>query len=167
MANRLPLVTLTAQGGSSPANIANLFSPPTLFYELAGNAAQTVFDGGTLYHKQKQAEAEYDQAYQQYRSTVIDAFQNVADALRALQSDTRAVKAAAAAEIAAEKSLKITTQQLNLGQVSSIALLNAQQTYAQALITRVQADAGRFADTAALFQALGGGWWNRSDTQTQ
>lgn len=165
VANRLPLVTLTAQGGSSPANFANLFSPPTLFYELAGNAAQTVFDGGQLYHKQKQAEADYDQAYQQYRSAVIDAFQNVADALRALQADAKAVKAATAAESAAEKTLKITTQQLNLGAVSSIVLLNAQQTFSQTLLIRVQAEAARFADTAALFQALGGGWWNRSETQ--
>ena len=165
VANRLPVVNLTAQGGSSPANFANLFAPHTFFYTLAGNVAQTVFDGGTLYHKQKQAEADYDQAYQQYRSTVITAFQNVADALRALQTDSRAVKAAMAAETAAQKSLTIASQQVKLGQVSSIIFLNAQQTYSQTLLTRVQAEAGRFSDTAALFQALGGGWWNRNDPQ--
>ena len=165
VANRLPVVSLTAQGGSVPSNLGNLFSPPTLFYTLAGNAAQTLFDGGTLYHKQKQAEAEYDQAYAQYRSTVITAFQNVADALRALQTDTRAVKAAMAAEAAAQKSLAIASKQIRIGQISNIVLLNTQQTFFQASITRVQAEAGRYSDTAALFQALGGGWWNRADTQ--
>ena len=165
VANRLPMVNLSAQGGSSAANFANVFAPPTFFYTLAGNVAQTVFDGGTLYHKQKQAEAEYDQAFQQYRSTVITAFQNVADALRALQVDSRAVKAAIAAESAAQKSLAIATQQVKLGQFSSIVLLATQQTYFQALLIRVQAEAARYSDTAALFQALGGGWWNRSDPE--
>ena len=162
VANRLPVVNLTAQGGSNPANFANLFAPQTFFYTLGANVAQTVFDGGTLYRKQKQAEAEYDQAYQQYRSTVITAFQNVADALRALQTDGRAVAAAVAAETAAQKSLAIATQQLSLGQVSTVVLLNAQQAFAQTLLTRIQAEAARFSDTAALFQALGGGWWNRT-----
>jgi hypothetical protein len=86
-ANRLPLVSLTAQTGSSAANLANLFVPATAFYALGGNVTQTIFDAGTLLHKQKQAEAEFDQAYAQYRSTVIGAFQNVADALRAIEAD--------------------------------------------------------------------------------
>jgi NodT family efflux transporter outer membrane factor (OMF) lipoprotein len=167
VANRLPVISLTADLGSSPTDLGRLFTPPSLFYALAGNVAQTVLDGGTLYHKQKQAEAEYDQAYAQYRSTVIVAFQNVADALRALKIDSEAVRAAIAAEKAAQKSLLIVTQQVKVGQVSSTALLNAQQVYFQALMVRVQSEASRFADTAALFQALGGGWWNRSDVASE
>jgi NodT family efflux transporter outer membrane factor (OMF) lipoprotein len=163
VANRLPVINLSAEFGSSPANWGRFFEPQTLFYTLIGSAAQSVFDGGTLLHKQRAAEAAYQQAEAQYRSTVITAFQNVADCLRALQADARTLKAAIYAETAAQKSLDLTSQQLHLGQVNYLALLNAQQTYLQAAITRVQAQANRYADTAALFQALGGGWWNRLD----
>jgi len=166
-ANRLPVLNLSAELGSSPANWGKFFAPPTLFYTLIGSAAAPIFDGGTLLHKQRAAEAAYQQADAQYRSTVITAFQNVADCLRAIQADARALKAAVYAETAAQKSLELTRQQLHLGQINNLTLLNAQQTYLQASITRVQAQANRYADTAALFQALGGGWWNRADVSAQ
>jgi outer membrane protein TolC len=51
--------------------------------------------------------------------------------------------------------------QLKYGQVSQIAVLNAQRVYFTATLSRVQAEATRLSDTAALFMALGGGWWNR------
>jgi NodT family efflux transporter outer membrane factor (OMF) lipoprotein len=161
IANRLPMVDLTANVATSASNFALLFSPPTAAYLLTGSVTQTIFDGFTLYHKQKAAEAAYDQAEAQYRGTVINAFQNVADSLRAIQADARALKAAAKAEDAALKSLEIVRKQVELGQVNSLAILNAQQTYLTALLARAQAQANRYADTAALFQALGGGWWNR------
>ncbi len=90
----------------------------------------------------------------------------MADTLHAIQSDANALKAAASAERAADKSLSIARQQLEFGDISYLALLNAEQTYQQAMINIVQALANRYADTAALFQALGGGWWNRSDVPT-
>ena len=99
-----------------------------------------------------------EQAEAQYRSTVITAFQNVADALRALQSDARAMQAAVHAEETAKASLDIVEKQLNEGQVNQLAVLNAQQTYLTASVIRVQTEANRLADTAALFMALGGGW---------
>jgi len=163
IANRLPLVNLTATVATQASNWALLFTEPTSAYLLMGAVTQPLFDGFNLYHKQKEAEAAYDQAEAQYRSTVIDAFQNVADSLRAIQADARELKAAVHAEDAALKSLNIVRKQAELGQVNSLAILNAQQTYLTALLTRVQAQASRFADTAALFQALGGGWWNRMD----
>jgi outer membrane protein TolC len=92
---------------------------------------------------------------------VIAAFQNVADTLHALQSDADALAAAVASEQAAGRSLAIVRKQLELGQVAYLALLNAEQTYQQAKLALVQAQAARLADTAALFQALGGGWWSR------
>ena len=162
-ANRLPIVSLSAEFGQNPSNLVRLFSPSETFYTLAGNVAQTVFDGGTLLHKQKQAEAEFDQSYAQYRSAVIDAFQNVADALRAIEADARAEKAAQAAQTAAQKSLEISRKQLAFGAVSSIVLLTAQQTYLNTALVLAQAQANRFSDVVALFQALGGGWWNRGD----
>ena len=161
VANRLPQITLSANAGVTATALAQLVTPGAGFWSLAGNLAQTIFDAGTLLHRQRAAEAGFDQAAAQYRATVLTAFQNVADALRALESDADTLKAVAAAEGAAARSLAIARHQLALGAVNYLALLNAEQTYQQARIALVQAEAARFADTAALFQALGGGWWNR------
>ena len=158
IAARLPNLVLSANGGSTAYNFAQSFTPGTGFYTLAASATAPIFDGFTLYNKQKAAEAALDQAEAQYRATVITAFQNVADALRALQSDARAVKAARRAEDTAKASLDIVQKQLNAGQVNQLAVLNAQQTYLTASVVRVQTDASRLVDTAALFMALGGGW---------
>jgi len=158
IAARLPNILLSANGGSSSYNFAQAFAPGTGFYTVAAGVTAPIFDGFTLYHKQKAAEAALDQADAQYRSTVIAAFQNVADALRALQSDAHAMKAAVHSEETAKASLDIVRKQLNEGQVNQLALLNAQTTYLTAVIVRVQTDANRLSDTAALFIALGGGW---------
>ena len=163
VANRLPVINLTAQLSTSATNLGMLFTPPASAWTLAGSAAEPIFDGFGLYHKQKAAEAAYDQAKAEYQSTVIAAFQNVADTLRAIQADAKTLKASARAEEAALKSLDMVRKQAALGQVNGLAILNAQQTYLTAVLARVQAQAARFADTAALFQALGGGWWNRKE----
>jgi NodT family efflux transporter outer membrane factor (OMF) lipoprotein len=163
VANRLPNITLSANLGSTATAIGELFTAGTGFWSLAANVTQPIFQGGTLLHRQRAAEAAYDQAAAQYRGVVLTAFQNVADTLHAIRTDADALKAAVAAERAAAKSLAIVHRQLELGDVSYLAILNAEQTYQQAQITLVQAQANRYADTAALFQALGGGWWNRSD----
>jgi NodT family efflux transporter outer membrane factor (OMF) lipoprotein len=163
IANRLPVINLTANLSTSFIDLAGLFTPNANAYLLTAAVAQPLFDGFSLYHKQKAAEAAYDQAEASYRSTVITAFQNVADSLRAIQGDARELKAAVHSEDTALKSLNIVRKQAELGLVNSLAILNAQQTYLTALLTRVQAQASRYADTAALFQALGGGWWNRMD----
>lgn len=161
IANRLPQITITGNAGSSADSITRLFAPGTLFWMIAGNATQTVFDAGNRYYKHKAAEETTAQAAAQYRSTVLVAFQNVADVLRALQSDGKAVSAAIAAEQSASRSIELVRRQVEQGQVSSPVLLNAQQAYLQTSLARVQAQAARLADTVALFQALGGGWWNR------
>jgi NodT family efflux transporter outer membrane factor (OMF) lipoprotein len=158
IAARLPNIVLSANGGSTAFNFAQSFVPGTGFYTLAASATAPIFDGFTLYNKQKAAEAALDQAEAQYRAIVITAFQNVADALRALQSDARAVRAARRAEDTAKASLDIVQKQLNAGQVNQLAVLNAQQTYLTAAVIRVQTEANRLSDTAALFMALGGGW---------
>jgi NodT family efflux transporter outer membrane factor (OMF) lipoprotein len=158
IAARLPNIVLSANGGSAAYNLPQSFAAGTGFYTIGAAATAPIFDGFTLYNKQKAAEAALDQAEAQYRATVITAFQNVADALRALQTDTRAVQAAVRAETAAKASLDIVQTQLNAGQVNQLAVLNAQQTYLTAAVVRVQTDANRLSDTAALFMALGGGW---------
>jgi outer membrane protein TolC len=158
IAARLPNVVLSANGGSASFNWASAFAPGTGFYTLGAGVTAPIFDGFTLYHKQKAAEAALDQAEALYRSAVITAFQNVADALRALQADARAMKAARHAEDTAKASLDIVEKQLSAGQVNQLAVLNAQQTYLTAAVVRVQTEANRLADTAALFMALGGNW---------
>jgi NodT family efflux transporter outer membrane factor (OMF) lipoprotein len=163
VANRLPNITLTGNIGSQSATIAQLFSPGTAAWAIGGEVLQPIFDAGALYQKEVAARATFEQAESQYRSTVITSFQNVADSLTALSNDAVALQKAVAAEDAANKSLTITRRRLELGDINYILVLNAQQTYFQALLSRVQAQANRFADTAALFQALGGGWWNRED----
>jgi NodT family efflux transporter outer membrane factor (OMF) lipoprotein len=163
LANRLPQITLNGNVGSTSLALAKLFSPGTGFWTVAGNAAQVLLDAGTLENKQRAAEAATQQAAAQYRSVVMAAFQNVADALRALQADARAVAAAAEAERSASHNIDLVRRQVEQGQVSVPILLTAQQAYLQTSLARVQAEAARLADTVALFQALGGGWWNRPD----
>lgn len=158
IAARLPNVMLSANGGTSGYNFAQNFAPGTGFYTVAAGVTAPIFDGFTLFNKQKAAEAALDQAEAQYRTSVIIAFQNVADALRALQSDARAMKAAVHAEETAKASLDIVEMQLKAGQINQLAVLNAQQTYLNASVIRVQTEANRLSDTAALFMALGGGW---------
>ncbi len=159
-ANMLPQINLTGNLGTTALTIGSLFGPGTAFWSVAASATQTVFDAGTLLHKKRAAEAAFDEAAAQYKATVLTAFQNVADALEAVKSDADALAAAARAENAAKASLDIAKRQLDLGAVAYPVLLTAQQAYAQAVNGRVQAQAARLADTAALFQALGGGWWN-------
>lgn len=162
-ANRLPTFTLTADAGSVATIFSKMFTDSTGFWDVAGGVTQPVFEGGTLLHRERAAQAAFTQAQEQYRSTVLTAFQNVADALNALQQDADALKTAAAAKDAAAVTLDLARKQYQTGYVNYLGLLNAEQSYQQALINLVQAQANRYADTTALFQALGGGWWNRPD----
>ncbi len=162
-ANRLPNLQLTADAGTTALMIGQTFAPGVGFWEIGAQLAAPIFDGGTLMHQEHAARDAYVQALEQYRSTVQTAFQNVADSLAALQQDALALKTAAAAEDAAKVTLDLSQRQLKDGYTNDLALLNAEQAYQQARINRLQAQANRFADTAALFQALGGGWWNRAD----
>jgi NodT family efflux transporter outer membrane factor (OMF) lipoprotein len=162
-ANMLPQFTISGDVGSAALSVGSLFLPGSGVWSIAAGITQPIFHGGTLLHEKRAAEAGYDEAAAQYRSTVIGAFQNVADALRALQADAETLKAALAASRAAEDSLDLARGQFKLGAISYPALLDSQTAYQQTRIALVQAQANRFADTAALFQALGGGWWNRKD----
>ena len=168
IANRLPQINLTGTNiGKQAAGFGDLFvcGATCTLWNLAAGGAQVLFDGFTLEQKQRAAEAGLDQAAAQYRTTVVTAFQNVADALQALEADARALRAAVASERASERVLKLTETQLQLGQVSALQVLVAEQIYLQASLTAVQTKAVRYSDTVALFQALGGGWWNRSDVE--
>ncbi len=161
IANRLPNITLGVNSyGSAAYTLGDLFKSATTFWNLAGSVTQPIFDGGTLKARQTAAQANYEQARAQYRSTVISAFQNVADSLQTIQADAVTLQATKNAELAAKKTLDIGQKQLTLGDISPIALLTIEQNYQQAKLAYVQAEAARYADTVALFQSLGGGWWN-------
>ena len=161
IANELPNISLSATDGTAATRLAGLFGPGSAYWSVGGGLSQTIFDGGALLHKSREARAAYDQASAQYRSTVLSAFQNVADTLEAIQADAHSLEAADAAEDAATRSLSSQKLRLKLGDANILAVLNAEQAQEQASLTLVQARANRLADTVALFEALGGGWWNR------
>jgi NodT family efflux transporter outer membrane factor (OMF) lipoprotein len=163
IAARLPSFPLSVTAGGSSPNLPSLFTSGNTFWSLTGGVSQPIFEGGALLHKQRGAEAALDQAEAQYRSTVLAAFQNVADSLQALRADARALQAAAAADHGAERTLALTRRQYKAGEAGILPVLVAEQARQQALLALTQAKAARYADTAALFQALGGGWWNRDD----
>jgi len=161
LADLLPQFALTGNWGSTSLSMGQLFKTGTGFWDVGASLTQTLFDAGALLHKHRAADAALDEAGAQYRAAVILACQNVADTLRALQSDADALKASAAAAHAAQVAFDLARQQRDLGTVSLVAVLNAEQTYRQAELALVQAQANRYSDTAGLFQALGGGWWHR------
>ncbi len=162
-ANMLPQFTLSASGGSQATSFALLFTPQTSVYALAASASTQLFDGGALYHKREAKLAALEQAEAQYRAVVISAFQNVADALQALQHDALTLRAQTAAETAAAQSLEIARTQYNAGSTTYPIVLDAERNLFTARLARVKAQAARYSDTTALLQALGGGWWNRVD----
>ncbi len=167
IADMLPQFAITAQTGSSALAIGQLFGAYTGFWSAGASLSQTLFDAGQLLHKKRAADAALDQAAAQYRAAVILACQNVADTLHALVADADALAASERAAAAAQDAFEIARQQHSLGTISTVALLNSEQTYQQAVLAVVQARANRFADTAALYQALGGGWWNRSQGESR
>lgn len=162
--NRLPNFAITSQTATQALSLGGLFGAGSLLSSLTAQVATTFYDHGTLKHREAAAVAAYDAAAAQYKGAVLSGLQNVADTLAALATDTDALRAAVASDTAANRALQIVIDQKNAGQVSTLAVLNAEQTYQQAELELVQAEASRFSDTAALFVALGGGWWNRHET---
>ncbi len=162
-ANRLPNITLSANAGTNALAISQIFGPGTGFWNIGAALLAPIFDGGTKLHQERAARYAYQQTAEQYRGTVLTAFQNVADTLVALRQDADALKATAAAADAAKASLDLTRLQYKDGYAAYLAVLNAEQAYQQARLSLVEAEANRFTDTAALFQALGGGWWHRPE----
>ena len=160
IASLLPQITLSAAEGGASTDLSSLLASGNTFWTAGASLTQTLFEGGALLHRKRAADAALDAAGAQYRATVLGAFQDVADTLTALRLDADAVNANYTAERAAASSLEVARHNLELGSVSYLAVLNAEQTYQQAALALVQARASRLADTAALFQALGGGWWN-------
>jgi NodT family efflux transporter outer membrane factor (OMF) lipoprotein len=163
IANRLPQLSLSAQYGGSATRFSQMFADNNTFWGLTGSLSQTLLDFGTLKHRQRAAEAAWQQSQAQYRSVVLSAFQNVADSLYALDADARALTAASDAETSAAKTLDLTRKQQAFGYVNVLTVFVAEQAYQQARISQIQAQAGQLSDTAALLQALGGSWQSSTD----
>ena len=161
-ANLYPQITLSANIGSMAVSTGALFSNNTEIWSFTGGLTQPIFNGGTLRAQKKAAVAAFDKAFAQYRLTVLQSFQNVADVLKALETDAAALKADQDAVLSAKDALDLTRKQFELGAASYLSLLTADMQYQQSRIAAIQAKASRLADTAALFQAMGGGWWNNS-----
>ncbi|NNM68491.1 MAG: efflux transporter outer membrane subunit [Gallionella sp.] len=163
-ANMLPQFTINSNVGSMATTTGALLSTGSGIWSVGANLAQPIFRGGMLLHQRRAAVAAYDGAAAQYRSVVLSAFQDVANVLNALQSDTKIFQSQTLASQSAADNLEISRKQYQIGAANYLVLLNAQQAYQQTRIALAQASASRYADTAALFQSLGGGWWNRNDT---
>jgi NodT family efflux transporter outer membrane factor (OMF) lipoprotein len=162
-ANLYPQITLSANVGSLASNGGDLFSSGSGFYLLGASLTQPLFHGGELEAKRRSAIAAYDQAGAAYQEAVLQGFQNVADVLRALEADASKLKDRTEAATQARTYHDITSARFKAGGVSYFFLLDAQRKLHGALIDRTQALADRYADSAALFQALGGGWWQGPD----
>jgi outer membrane protein TolC len=163
VAAMLPQFSITGTLGGAADQIPWLFRSGGPFWTMVGGVTQPIFEGGTLLHRERAAKAALRQAAAQYQSTVIAAYQNVADTLHASISDADALAADVDAESSSKLTYDLTQRQLEVGYANTLALLSAETAYDQALLTRIQAQATRYGDTIALFQALGGGWWNRQE----
>lgn len=165
LANRLPQFSIDGTWGGAANQFSQMFWSSGRFFELAANLSMPLFDGGVLRHRQRAAEESYKQAAAQYKETVITSFQNVADTLHAIHADAESFKLAADVADTTKTALDLTQRQHARGYVDRLTLITAEQGYRQAALNVAQAHATRLGDTAALFQALGGGWWNRADKE--
>jgi NodT family efflux transporter outer membrane factor (OMF) lipoprotein len=159
-AARLPSLSISAQYAQQTTMLSEFLTRPGAIWSVGLNASAPLFHGGTLAARQHEAEERYRQALATYRSTVITAFVEVANALQALQHDTDSYTAHSQALAAAAADRDLAVAQYRAGKYTELQVLTAQQQYQQAALTQVQADVQRFTDTAALFRALGGGWWS-------
>jgi NodT family efflux transporter outer membrane factor (OMF) lipoprotein len=166
-ANLLPQISLTGSYGREGSTTSNLFTPAGIVWSLASSLTQPIFEGGTLRARKRAAVAALQAAAAQYSSTVNTAFQNVADALVAIERDAETLQATLAAQKTAAASLVVARAQYSAGGGTYLNVLTAEQSDQSARLNLIIARAARFTDTVALFQALGGGWWNRNDVDPE
>jgi NodT family efflux transporter outer membrane factor (OMF) lipoprotein len=156
-ANLFPQFELSAGYGPQATEASAFFKKDSMIWSLAGSLTQPIFHGGELMARRRASQAAYDEAAANYRQTVLVAFGNVADTLKALEADAKTLEAETDANAQAKASLEVTQGQYKLGGVSHLALLDAERQYQQTRLDLAQAQAARLADTTALFAALGGG----------
>lgn len=164
-AERLPQIQLTANAGSMALAFADVFGSGTGFWNLAAGLTAPIFHGGELAHATAAARAGAEAAAAQYRATVLQAFEDVANTLAAIDQDARALQAAAAGDQAAAATLEAVQRRFHDGYASGLDVAEASVGREQAQMTLIEAQALRYIDTATLFQALGGGWWQLPESE--
>ncbi|MHB1480406.1 MAG: efflux transporter outer membrane subunit [Acidithiobacillus ferrooxidans] len=161
-----PTVQLTAAFGDTASHPALFFNPVSSIWSLVGAVSQPIFEGGKLEAQKAEAHAAYDAVYAAYRSTVLNAFDQVANALRAVEHDAQTLAAQRAALQAAAEALRLAQASYRAGASDYLTLLTAEVQYDNAKIAEITARSQRYQDTAALLVALGGGWWNKTDRKS-
>jgi len=161
-ANMLPNFNLTANYGLNSSTLSTLFGSSAAFWTMGATLATPLIQGPTLWYQRKAAIDAYQQALANYRQTVLAALAQVADTLDALQHDAEALQAQSLALSSAAEALRLIQANYQAGTVNYLQVLIADYQYQQATLGYIQAVGQRFQDTAALFVALGGGWWNSS-----
>jgi NodT family efflux transporter outer membrane factor (OMF) lipoprotein len=164
-ADMLPKLSLNGSLTSQSLTESGLLAAGSGGWSIGLGLLQPLFHGGQLLHQKRAAEAGMDAALADWQQTVLVAFQNVADALQALDYDAQSLRAQSISERDAEKLLSLTRAQYRVGAVDYLTLLSAERQYQQARIAAINARASRLADTAALYAALGGGWQVSPESQ--
>jgi outer membrane protein TolC len=155
-ANLYPQIVLSASGGA----IGTSFTSGGGVWSAGVSLAQPIFNGGSLRAERRKAIAAYEEAGSAYQETVLQAFREVADALRVIEHDSQALEARSDAAVQAESAYEIASKRYGAGGISQLSLLDAQRQQLQTALDRITYQAARYSDSATLFQALGGGWWN-------
>lgn len=155
-ANLYPQITLSGSGGA----LGTSFTSGGAVWNAGISLAQPIFNGGSLRAERRKAVAAYDEAGAVYQQTVLQSFREVADTLRAIDHDAQALNDRSEAALQANGAYHIASQRYDTGGISQLSLLDAQRQQLQTALDRVAYQAARYSDSATLFQALGGGWWN-------
>ncbi len=164
LANRFPQFTINGVVGGAATVPSQMFQSGGGFFNLIGDLTLPLFDGGTLKAREQSAREALAQAAAAYKSAVLTAFQNVADTLHAIHGDGQGMNNARMAEQAAQHTLAVTRQQVDAGLISVPTLIAADESWQQTRLVLTQMQTNQLGDAAALYQALGGGWWNRAGT---
>ena len=155
-ANLYPQIVLSASAGLIGTN----FTSGSDVWNVGASLSQPIFNGGALRAEKRKAVAAYEEAGSVYQQTLLQAFREVADVLRAIDHDAQSLQAQTEAASQAETAYHIASQRYAAGGISQVALLDAQRQQLAAALNRVVYQGNRYSDSATLFQALGGGWWN-------
>ncbi|MDE1924131.1 MAG: TolC family protein, partial [Gammaproteobacteria bacterium] len=155
-ARQYPNIVLSASLATAGLSPASLFGSTSAVWTIAGGIAAPVFHGGALAARRREADAQFSQALALYRQTVLAAFGQVADTLRALGQDAALVEDERGALGAAAAGLELQRASYAAGRGDVLRLLDAEREFQQARLGYARARAQRYVDSAQLFVAMGG-----------
>ncbi len=162
-ADLYPQITLSANFGQQGNAAGSMFDSPATVWSIGGSLLYPLFHGHELRNRRAAAVSRFDAAYADYRQAVLAAFAQVGNVLAALEQDARALRARDAALRSAHAGYTIVAVQYRAGAADYTDLLSSESAWQSALVAQLRARADRLQDTVALYQALGGGWWNAAD----